>query len=308
MIRFAAGVLVALAAVAFVAAGSAQATWSIVGVDDATGEVGVAVASCVGFEVTVVPVLVPGIGAAASQADISGGSGERIVAAMESGANAQDVIDATVAADDRPDDRQFGSVVIGGGAAGWSGADNFDVAVDQRNADSTAAAQGNILVAAAVVDDALTAFDSTDGELADRLLAGLLAGADAGGDSRCGEQTATAAALMVASPDDPIWSHTDAGLLGVDPTDTPTPSVFVSVLVERGGDRAPDRLAAEWATADRDAPSILIRQIDDGADTGAAQARTIATIVLVVLALAVVALIAFAVVATRRRRARRSDD
>ena len=308
MIRFAAGVLVALAAVAFVAAGSAQATWSIVGVDDATGEVGVAVASCVGFEVTVVPVLVPGIGAAASQADISGGSGERIVAAMESGANAQDVIDATVAADDRPDDRQFGSVVIGGGAAGWSGADNFDVAVDQRNADSTAAAQGNILVAAAVVDDALTAFDSTDGELADRLLAGLLAGADAGGDSRCGEQTATAAALMVASPDDPIWSHTDAGLLGVDPTDTPTPSVFVSVLVERGGDRAPDRLAAEWATADRDAPSILIRQIDDGADTGAAQARTTVTIVLVVLALAVVALIAFAVVATRRRRARRSDE
>ena len=211
MIRLATGVLVALAAMVLVGAGSAQATWSIVGVDEATGEVGVAVASCVGFEVTVVPVLVPGIGAAASQANISGESGDRIVAAIEPGVNAQDVIDATVAADDRPDDRQFGAVVIGGGAAGWSGADTFDVAIDQRNPDSTAAAQGNILVAGAVVDDALAAFDSTDGELADRLLAGLLAGADAGGDSRCDQQTATAAALIVADPDDPVWSHTDAG-------------------------------------------------------------------------------------------------
>ena len=308
MMRLAAGVLVALTAMALAGAGSAQATWSIVGVDEATGEVGVAVASCVGFEVTVVSVLVPGIGAAASQADISGESGERIVAAMEPGASAQDVIDATVAADDQPDDRQFGAVVIGGGGAGWSGADTFDVAIDQRNPDSTAAAQGNILVADAVVDDALAAFDSADGELADRLLAGLLAGADAGGDSRCDEQTATAAALMVASADDAVWSHTDAGPLGVDPADTATPSVFVSVLVERGGERAPDRLADEWATADRDGSSILIRQIDEGADTGAAQARRFATIVLVVVALGVIALIVFAVVAVRRRRARRSDD
>jgi uncharacterized Ntn-hydrolase superfamily protein len=308
MRRFAACVLVALTAMALVGAGSAQATWSIVGVDEATGEVGVAVASCVGFEVTVVPVLVPGIGAAASQADISGESGERIVAAMEPGVSAQDVIDATVVADDRPDDRQFGAVVIGGGGAGWSGADTFAVAIDQRNADSTASAQGNILVAAAVVDDALAAFDSTDGELADRLLAGLLAGADAGGDSRCDEQTATAAALIVADPDDPLWSHTDAGPLGVDPADAPTPSVFVSVLVERGGERAPDRLVDEWVTADRDGSSILIRQIDEGADTAAARARTIVTIGLAIVALGAIALIVFAAVALRRWRARRSDD
>ncbi len=242
MQRLPIAVLVAVCATVLVA-GRVEATWSIVGADPDTGEVGVAVASCVGFEVTSVPVLVPGVGAAASQADISTGSGERFADALESGASAQAVIDAVVAADDRPDDRQFGVVVVGGGAAGWTGADNLAVAADRRTADGAGAAQGNIVVSEAVIDATLAAFDATDGELADRLLAGLLAGADAGGDSRCGEQTATAAALLVATPGDAVYAHTDASALGVDPGSTPIPSVFVSVLVNRDGDRAPDRLA-----------------------------------------------------------------
>lgn len=69
-------------------AGTAGATWSIVGVDPDTGEVGVVVASCVGFEVTVVPILVPGVGAGAPQALISEGSGDRFLDAMVPGINA----------------------------------------------------------------------------------------------------------------------------------------------------------------------------------------------------------------------------
>ncbi len=75
MQRLSIAVLVMVAGVVLLGAGRAEATWSIVGVDPETGEVGVAVASCVGFEVTIVPVLVPGVGAAASQADISPGVG-----------------------------------------------------------------------------------------------------------------------------------------------------------------------------------------------------------------------------------------
>ncbi len=303
MQRLPIAVLVAVCATVLVA-GRVEATWSIVGADPDTGEVGVAVASCVGFEVTSVPVLVPGVGAAASQADISTGSGERFADALESGASAQAVIDAVVAADDRPDDRQFGVVVVGGGAAGWTGADNLAVAADRRTADGAGAAQGNIVVSEAVIDATLAAFDATDGELADRLLAGLLAGADAGGDSRCGEQTATAAALLVATPGDAVYAHTDASALGVDPGSTPIPSVFVSVLVNRDGDRAPDRLAEAWDSADHDAPSIVIRQVDDGADVAASRLRVLAAVVLVLLA----ALVFAVVVLWWRRRARSVPD
>lgn len=164
------------------------------------------------------------------------------------------------------------------------------------------AAQGNILVSGAVVDDAIAAFEAAEGELADRLLAGLLAGADAGGDSRCGDQTATAAALLVARPADSVYAHTDGSVFGVDPDKTPVPAVFVSVLVGRDGDRAPDRLAAEWANADRDAPSIVIRQVDDGADVVASRLTLIAIVVLVVLVAGVVILLVTAGWMWRRRR------
>lgn len=302
MQRMAVVLVAVVTAVTLFGAGHAQATWSIVGVDAETGDVGVAVASCVGSEVTVVPVLVPGVGAAASQADLSSASGDRLVMALESGQDAQGVIDAVVAADGRADDRQFGAVVLGGGGAGWSGADNLDVSVDRRSTDMAVAAQGNILVSDAVVDDAIAAFEAAEGELADRLLAGLLAGADAGGDSRCGDQTATAAALLVARPADSVYAHTDGSVFGVDPDETPVPSVFVSVLVGRNGDRAPDRLAAEWANADRGAPSIVIRQVDDGADVAASRLTLMAIVVLVVLVAGVVVLLVTAGWMWRRRR------
>ena len=44
--------------------------------------------------------------------------------------------------------------------------------------------------------------------LEDVIMAGLKAGADAGGDARCGEQRATAAFLAVAKPGDiPNWPY-----------------------------------------------------------------------------------------------------
>jgi len=270
---------VALAMVGFVAA-AAEATWSIAAVDEETGEVGVAVASCVGFEVTVVPVLVPGVGAGASQANISRPSGQRMVDALVSGASAQETIDAVVDADDGMEERQFGVVVLGDGGAGWTGGDTIEVALDRRSEDGNVAVQGNILVSEEVVDAAIAGFGATDGQLADRLIAGLVAGADAGGDARCGDQTATAAALVVARPGDQEFSYTDTTPLGPDPETDPVPSVFVSVLVEKGGVRAPDKLADVWAAADQDAPSIAIRQIEPGADTAAQGSSTIVLVLL----------------------------
>jgi uncharacterized Ntn-hydrolase superfamily protein len=299
-VRVSASLVVTLLVLMF-GAGPADATWSIIAVDPVTGEVGVAVASCVGSEVTVVPILVPGVGASASQALVSSGSGDVFLEVMVPGADAQQVIDAVVSADDQPDDRQFGAVMLDGFGAGWSGAANADVAIDRRNADQTAASQGNILVEATVVDAALAAFDASAGTLADRLVAGLVAGADAGGDSRCGDQTATAAALLVAVPGDAPYAETDVLVFGVDPDSTDVPSVFVSVLVERGSERAPDRLADAWAGADRSGASVVIRQIDEGADTTAGQFRTVTFVITgVVLVLAAAGIVL--IIRARRHR------
>ncbi len=296
--------IVAVLGTALMAVGAwpASATWSVVAVDPDTGEVGVAVASCVGFEVTVVPVLVPGVGAAASQASISKLSGGRLVEAISGGASAEQAIDSVVAADDAPDSRQFGVVVLDDGGAGWTGSEAFDVAVDRRSDDGMVSVQGNILVSDAVVDAAIVGFEASDGDLPDRLLAGLVAGADAGGDSRCGDQTATSATLIVARSGDQNYAHTDAVPLGVDPDTEVVPSVFVSVLVEEGSDRAPDRLVQAWNNADHAAESVVIRQIDDGADSAMQQGRTIVFVFLGAAALiGAILIVSFAVWVRHRR-------
>jgi uncharacterized Ntn-hydrolase superfamily protein len=279
---------------------AAQATWSVVAVDPDTGEVGVAVASCVGFEVSVVPVLVPGVGAAASQAAISQDSGERLVEALASGATAAETIDAVVAADDAPETRQFGVVVLDDDGAGWTGADTFDVALDRRSTDGTVSVQGNILVSEGVVDAAIAAFEASDGDLPDRLLAALVAGADEGGDSRCGDQTAKSAAMIVARPGDQNYAFTANSVVGVDPADATVPSVFISVLVEAGAERAPDRLVAAWVTADQEASSVVIRDIDEGADTSVKAAGN-AILVFLGVVVAVVVIVIFVVIRSRRR-------
>jgi len=63
-------------------------------------------------------------------------------------------------------------------------------------ADANFAAQGNILAGKGVVDGLASAFENTQGHLADRLIAALRAGQAAGGDRR-GKQSA---ALYIAKP------------------------------------------------------------------------------------------------------------
>jgi hypothetical protein len=213
---------------------------------------------------------------------------------------AVEAVDLVVAADDDPASRQFGVVVLGDGGAGWTGTGTFDVAPDRRSADGTASVQGNILVAEGVVDAAIAAFEASEGDLPDRLLAALVAGADEGGDSRCGDQTAKSAALIVARPGDTNYAFTDASVLGVDPVDEAVPSIFVSVLVEEGGDRAPDRLAEVWASADRNSSTVVIRDIDDGANTAVPTGRNV-LLVIGGIAVLLAVIVVFLVIRSKRR-------
>lgn len=250
------------AAAILVAAVPAHATWSVIGTDPATGEVGVAVASCVPGEVVVVPVLVPGTGAAASQANLNGSSGDPLVADLQAGQTAQQVIanvtapsfDASVA------QRQYGVVTMTGTAAGYSGTDIPNVFGASQNADQTASVQGNTLASEAVLTQTLAAYDAAAGQpLPDRLLAALSAGSAAGGDSRCGARTASSAALLVAKPGDPVWNQTSAGF-HVDINKVATPSIFVSVVP--GGKTNPvDTLNQAYREAAAKGTPVKVQQL-----------------------------------------------
>ena len=79
-------------------------------------------------------------------------------------------------------------------------------------------AQGNILAGPRVVEDMVTAFENTEGDLSLRLMAALEAGQAAGGDSR-GMQSA---AMLIVQEDGGVWLNNDVVLrLQVDDSEHP---------------------------------------------------------------------------------------
>jgi uncharacterized Ntn-hydrolase superfamily protein len=171
-------------------AGPAMATFSIVAIDPATGDLGVAVASRYFAVGAVVPWAEANVGAVATQANVNVGYGPRALELLRQGLTAQQVMDKLFAEDTFPgkDGRQIaiadskGNIVVftGDGAQDWKG--------HQKGA--TWSAQGNILVGPHVVEAMGKAFQSTNDELAEKLYAALKAGDEAGGDSR-GRQSAS---------------------------------------------------------------------------------------------------------------------
>jgi uncharacterized Ntn-hydrolase superfamily protein len=166
-------------------------TFSIVGFDPESGDLGVAVASkfpCVG---AVVPWAKAGVGAVATQAWANTDLGPDGLRLMSGGMPAASALDAVLEGDEGRDERQAGFIDAGGGAATFTGAGCVDWAGGQTG--EHFAAQGNILAGDAVVPAMASAFVGEGGDLSDRLLAALLAGDAAGGDRR-GKQSA---ALLV---------------------------------------------------------------------------------------------------------------
>ncbi len=210
------GLVVLTVSLALGAAAPADATWSIVAVDPATREVGVAGASC--FQrVEVIGGLVPGRGAVAAQALSNLAGRAHAVARLGEGRGPRAILDeiATEVWDPTPwhtiggaSRRQYAIASLDGpsqetftgeGTPGWSGgATAPGVAVT-----------GNVLIGEAVVQESLARFvapapEACEPDLADRLVGALLAGAEAGGDRRCvPELGALSAFVAVAGPEDP---------------------------------------------------------------------------------------------------------
>ncbi len=165
-------------------------TFSIVAIDPANGDLGVAVASRYFSVGAVVPWAMAGVGAIATQANVNVGYGPAGIDLLRQGLTAQQVLAKLLADDKLPgkDGRQVAIVDTHGNVATFTGPNAPHWAGDRHG--RTWSAQGNILVGPEVPEAMGRAFESARGELAERLYAALKAGDDAGGDSR-GHQSAS---------------------------------------------------------------------------------------------------------------------
>jgi len=165
-------------------------TFSIVAYDAAAGDWGVAVASRYFSVGSVVPWAEAGVGAIATQANVNVGYGPQGLKLLEQGLSAKEVLKRLLDEDtfEGKDGRQVAIIDAHGNIAAFTGPNAPKWAGDRQGKNWSA--QGNILVGPQVPDAMGKAFESTQGELAEKLWAALKAGNDAGGDAR-GKQSAS---------------------------------------------------------------------------------------------------------------------
>ena len=197
----------------------APGTFSILGFDPVSGEIGGAVASRVFSVGNGVLWAEAEVGAVATQATVDVSYGPQGLALLKQGMAPKDIITKILA--DDPDKgygtqrwpksgRQFAVMNMKGEYAAHTGPTAQDWKGHKGGKFCTA--QGNILAGEAVVTAMVEAFektekreDGTPNRLAQRLMAALEAGDAAGGDSR-GKQSA---AMLIVKKDGGVWLHND---------------------------------------------------------------------------------------------------
>ena len=209
------------------------ATFSILGYDPATGEVGGAVQSRVFSVGNGVLWAEAGVGAAATQAIVDVSYGPQAILLLKQGLSPEKIVKQIHESDPDPrpadwskEGRQFAVMNAKGEYAAYTGPKATEWAGNKGGKFCTA--QGNILAGEAVVNGMVEAFEKTSGHLSLRLLAALDAGQKAGGDKR-GMQSA---AMLIVKKDGGVWLHNDVVLrLQVD--DNPEPLVELRRLTEK---------------------------------------------------------------------------
>jgi len=166
-------------------------TFSIVGRNPETGELGIAVQSKFLAVGAVVPWAKAGVGAIATQSWANTSYGLRGLELLASGLSAAETIEQLTSEGEGYVVRQVGIVGAEGQPATYPGTQCFPWAGGRVGEDY--ACQGNILVGEETVIAMARTFEQMAGLLCDRLVAALAAGQAAGGDSR-GQQSA---ALLV---------------------------------------------------------------------------------------------------------------
>ena len=208
------------------------ATFSVLGFDPATGEVGGAVQSRVFSVGNGVLWAEAGVGVVATQAIVDVSYGPKGIALLRAGMSPDAIIKAIwdSDADPRPENwskqgRQFAVIDAKGTTAVFTGPKATAWAGHRQGKFTTA--QGNILAGEQVVVDMVKAFEETTGHLSMRLMAALDAGQAAGGDKR-GMQSA---AVLIVGKGQGVWLNNDTVLrLQVD--DSPEPLNEMRRLIE----------------------------------------------------------------------------
>lgn len=215
-------------------------TFSILGFDPETGEVGGAVQSRVFSVGNGVLWAEADVGVVATQAVVDVSYGPQALELLRQGAAPADIITQVLDRDPDPGHggqewaktgRQFsvmraddGEVATHTGptASDWAGH-----VIGQH-----CSAQGNILAGAAVVADMATAFEGATGHLSQRLMAALEAGQAAGGDSR-GMQSA---AMLIVKRDGGVWLNNDV-VLRLQADDSDDPIAELRRVVDKASER-----------------------------------------------------------------------
>ncbi len=169
------------------------ATYSIVARDAETGELGVAVQSHWFSVGAIVPWAEAGVGAVATQSFVEPSYGPLGLELMETGRTAEQALAALVSTDDGEAVRQVAMVDADGNVAAHTGSLAIEAA-GHRTGDAYSV-QANMMESATVWDAMARAYEASEGDLAERLLAALEAAQAEGGDIR-GKQSA---ALIVVS-------------------------------------------------------------------------------------------------------------
>ncbi|HUQ42966.1 MAG TPA: DUF1028 domain-containing protein [Candidatus Limnocylindria bacterium] len=181
-------------------------TYSIVALDRATGELGVAVQTR-WFNVGAICSWVePGVGAVATQSFVEPAYGPRTLARLREGLGPEEALARQLAADEGREVRQVGVVDAQGRTATHTGA--ACVAAALHAVGDAVSCQANMMARDTVPAAMLAAYESSTGDLPDRLLAALVAAEAEAGDIR-GRQSAVllvapGAGSAIAAPGVPV--------------------------------------------------------------------------------------------------------
>ena len=200
-------------------------TFSVVGRDPTTGDLGIAVQSKFLAVGAVVPWARADAGAIATQSWANTAYGPDGLNLLANGASAEEALARLTSGDADPSQRQVGIVDAQGRSATYTGPGCYPWA--GGIAGPNFAAQGNILVGAETVAALAETFQSATGPLWHRLVAALAAGQRAGGDSR-GQQSA---ALLVVRAKGGYGGFNDR-LLDLRVDDHPQPIAELARLVD----------------------------------------------------------------------------
>jgi uncharacterized Ntn-hydrolase superfamily protein len=177
-------------------------TWSIIAKDNATGQIGIAVATKFFAVGSRVPHIAAGTGGIATQALINPYYGIDGLKLLREGRNPRDIIETLIARDAGHASRQLHIMDAKGQIAAYTGTDCVDWCGHLQGDGFSIA--GNMLAGGQVLDDTAKAYVANIGmPFARRLVSAMRAGEAAGGDKR-GRQSA---GLLIYGEDE--WSDLD---------------------------------------------------------------------------------------------------